>query len=152
MDALKLRAVSSSEPAVAALIQTHFDLMRASSPEESCHVMQADALSGLFMLGAEASGALLSIGALAQIAPQHGEIKSMHTTAAARGKGAARLILRSLLDEAKRLKLTTVSLETGSADLFAPARALYASEGFNDCPPFGSYTLDPNSVFMTKAI
>jgi putative acetyltransferase len=29
---------------------------------------------------------------------------------------------------------------------------LYASFGFENCPPFADYSADPNSVFMTKAL
>ena len=64
----------------------------------------------------------------------------------------ARAILASLLDEARAQGLTRVSLETGSAEMFAPARALYAAHGFEDCPPFGSYVEDPLSVFMTRTL
>ena len=32
------------------------------------------------------------------------------------------------------------------------ARALYASRGFTECGPFGTYVLDPNSVFMTRIL
>jgi putative acetyltransferase len=39
-------------------------------------------------------------------------------------------------------------LETGTEDYFAPARRLYLRHGFTECPPFGDYRLDPNSVFM----
>nr|WP_299346363.1 molybdenum cofactor synthesis domain-containing protein [uncultured Maritalea sp.] len=45
-----------------------------------------------------------------------------------------------------------VSLETGSDASFLAARNLYLSEGFAVCPPFGSYTLDPLSVFMTRTL
>jgi len=33
---------------------------------------------------------------------------------------------------------------------FEPARQLYARAGFTVCGPFGDYTDDPNSVFMTR--
>lgn len=78
----------------------------------------------------------------------HGEIKSMRTTASARGRGVATLILRHILDDARARDLERVYLETGTEDYFAPARRLYARNGFTECPPFAGYTLDPNSVFM----
>jgi putative acetyltransferase len=77
-----------------------------------------------------------------------GEIKSMRTTASARGRGVATLMLRHILDDARARKLKRIYLETGTEDYFAPARRLYARHGFIECPPFGGYALDPNSVFM----
>ncbi len=95
---------------------------------------------------------LLGVGALTLIGPQHGELKSMHTAAEARGRGVARAILQALMDHARDHGVTRLSLETGTADLFAPARALYAAHGFATCPPFGNYTVDPLSVFMTRTL
>jgi len=48
--------------------------------------------------------------------------------------------------------MTQLSLETGSYDAFTPARSLYARFGFDECPPFGDYTLDPLSTFMTRVL
>ena len=56
------------------------------------------------------------------------------------------------LDEARRRGAGRVSLETGSADVFAPARALYRARGFVDCEPFGEYHPDRHSVFLTLAL
>jgi putative acetyltransferase len=61
-------------------------------------------------------------------------------------------MLRHLIAEAERRGYTRLSLETGSMPYFEPARRLYASAGFVECEPFGSYRLDPNSVYMTKAL
>ena len=146
--------VSRQEADVAALLAAHFELMRASSPENSCHVMDGAALAAADaqLFGLRADGGLLGIAALAVIAPQHGELKSMHTRANARGKGAGRCFLRHVMGEARALGLTRISLETGTAPLFAAARLLYASEGFAACAPFGSYVSDPHSVFMTRAL
>lgn len=137
---------------VQALLLRHFELMRASSPEESCHVMEPGTLleRDVTLFAAREGGMLVGVGALAIIEPGHGELKSMHTAAEARGRGVARALLEALLGHAHAIGLTRVSLETGSADIFAPARALYAAHGFKDCPPFGTYVVDPLSVFMTR--
>ncbi len=76
----------------------------------------------------------------------------MRTTANARGRGVATLMLEHIVAEAARLGYERVSLETGTEDYFAPARRLYARHGFTECPPFGDYTLDPNSVFMELTV
>ena len=81
-----------------------------------------------------------------------GEIKSMHTAEASRGRGVAAALVETILAEARRRGYRRLSLETGSMEEFAPARKLYARYGFSDCPPFADYVLDPNSVFMTLEI
>lgn len=154
MDALIVRPGSVSEPNVAALIARHFELMRATSPPESCHVMPADSLEreGAALFVAEEAGAVLGIGAVKEIEPRHGEIKSMHTAEAARGRGVGRLVLERLVEHALGAGLTRLSLETGSEQPFAPARTLYLAHGFEFCEPFGDYMVDPLSVFMTRAL
>ena len=47
---------------------------------------------------------------------------------------------------------TRLSLETGSAGFFAPARRLYEKFGFEYCGPFADYRPDPNSVFLTRTL
>ena len=67
-------------------------------------------------------------------------------------KGVARLMLEHIIADAKLRGLTRLSLETGSQAGFIPARKLYESFGFEYCPPFGDYKVDPNSQFMTKKL
>lgn len=69
-----------------------------------------------------------------------------------RGTGAGRALLRHIVDEARRRGITTLWLETGAEEYFAPARALYTSEGFVECGAFGSYLPDPHSRFMTRGL
>ncbi|MFL4468860.1 GNAT family N-acetyltransferase [Tateyamaria armeniaca] len=154
MDALNIARDRPDSPDVQALLIRHFELMRASSPEESCHVMEPGALleRDVTLLAARDGDAVLGVGALAQVEPGHGELKSMHTSAEARGRGVGRAILAGLLNEARAQGMARVSLETGTAGMFAPARALYAAHGFEECPPFGDYTVDPLSVFMTTTL
>jgi putative acetyltransferase len=95
---------------------------------------------------------IVGTGALAALGPGHEELKSMRTDPERRGNGIATRILGHLLQDARGRGIRRISLETGSMEFFAPARALYAKAGFVLCSPFGSYTQDPNSVFMTKAL
>jgi putative acetyltransferase len=76
----------------------------------------------------------------------------MRTDPERRGKGIARRLLGVVVDDARRRGISRLSLETGSMDFFAPARALYAASGFLPCPPFGSYRPDPNSTFMSRVV
>jgi putative acetyltransferase len=76
----------------------------------------------------------------------------MHVLAEVRGRGLSRLMLTHLIAEAKAAGISRLSLETGSQDMFRPARVLYEKAGFTECPPFEGYVEDPNSVFMTRLI
>ncbi len=154
MDTLTIAPGTPDLPDVNALLLRHHALMRASSPEESCHVMDPAELleAGVTLLTAHDGDQLLGVGALKALDGTHGELKSMHTAQEARGRGVARALLVALMDRARADGLTRLSLETGTAALFAPARGLYAANGFAPCAPFADYTEDPLSVFMTRAL
>jgi putative acetyltransferase len=95
-------------------------------------------------------GQVAAIGAFKVLEdPTAIELKSMHTAQEFRGQGLGGIVLQGLLQEAVRAGAQSAWLDTGSDAGFAPARALYERAGFSYCPPFGSYTEDPLSVFMT---
>ena len=148
---MDLRSDDLSGPEIHALLQEHLRNMAELSPPESIHALDLDGLRrpdvSFWTLWQQ--GQLLGCGALREIDPAHGEIKSMRTADAHRRKGAAARMLQHLLDEAGRRGYRRLSLETGSMAGFAPARALYARFGFVECAPFADYAEDPNSVFMT---
>ncbi|MDV8148993.1 GNAT family N-acetyltransferase [Arthrobacter sp. B10-11] len=150
--------IDQDDPArgdVSQLLSEHLADMFATSPAESVHALDHSALStpSITFWTAREDGVLLGCGALKHLDSQdgsarHGEIKSMRTTASARGRGVATLMLRNILDVARTRDFERIYLETGTEDYFAPARRLYVRHGFTECPPFGSYVLDPSSVFM----
>jgi putative acetyltransferase len=137
---------------VVALLEIHLASARAETAPGSAHALDLDALRGseIGFWTIWRDGALLGTGALKRLSPDHGEIKSMHVAAAARRSGVGAAMLRHLLEAAAARGLTRVSLETGSWDYFRPARSLYARHGFAECPPFGDYRPDLNSIFMTR--
>lgn len=147
------------------LLSEHLADMFATSPAESVHALDHTALSvpSITFWTAREDGELLGCGALKLLdvdagpdvgaselhsAGRLGEIKSMRTAAAARGRGVATLMLKHIIEQARSQELKRIYLETGTEDYFAPARRLYARHGFTECPPFADYVLDPNSVFM----
>jgi putative acetyltransferase len=136
------------------LFERHTQAMHFQSPPESIHMLDASKLAApditFFVMrdGADAIG----MGAVKRIDDAHGEIKSMHILAERRGQGLSRQILDHLLDHARNMGLKRLSLETGAQSSFMPAQSLYRSAGFVDCAPFEGYTLDPNSVYMTRLI
>ncbi|GAA4385413.1 GNAT family N-acetyltransferase [Agromyces bauzanensis] len=132
------------------LLTDHLNDMFAMSPAESVHALDVSGLSVpevTFWTIAQGDRVLGCV-ALKELEPGHGELKSMRTDAAARGRGLGARLLEHVLAESARRGYRRVSLETGSHEFFRPARTLYAKYGFRECGPFGDYVLDPNSVFM----
>jgi putative acetyltransferase len=136
---------------VAALLDAHLAHAQSASPRESMHALDLEALGSpeVTFWTVWDGVKLLGCGALRELDRFHGEIKSMHTAAPHRGRGVGKAILVHIVDEARSRSYERLSLETGSMNAFAPARALYAGFGFVICRPFGDYVADPNSVFMT---
>jgi len=140
-----------SDPRVVALLKIHLINARTETAPGSAHALD---LAGLQSPGVSfwtiwEDETLLGIGALKRLSGDHGEIKSMHTTERARRKGVGSAMLRHIIAAARASGMSRVSLETGSADYFRAARALYRKHDFVECPPFGDYAPDPNSVFMS---
>jgi len=143
-----------SGPEVAAFLGEHLADMHATSPPESVHALDVEALRGeLVTFWTVRDGSvLLGCGALKEIATSHGEIKSMRTTAAARGRGVGAAMLAHIVATAQERGYARLSLETGTQEYFAPARRLYLRHGFVACGPFADYTLDPNSAYFTREL
>ncbi|WP_438854332.1 GNAT family N-acetyltransferase [Agromyces sp. M3QZ16-3] len=152
--ALDIHRADLGDPRVIRLLEDHLADMFATSPAESVHALDVSALSEpevtLWTIGEGEH--LLGCVALKELDPAHGELKSMRTDAAARGRGLGARLLEHVLAEAARRGYARLSLETGSEEFFRPARTLYAKYGFEECAPFADYVLDPNSVFMTREL
>jgi putative acetyltransferase len=143
-----------SGPDIRALLETHFAGMRANSPLGSCHFLDFDGLNApeVTFWSIWDEGALAGCGALKELDPKHGEIKSMRTHADHMRKGEGTAMLRHIIRIAHERGYKRLSLETGSSPAFIPALELYRRYGFKLCPPFADYTLDPFSVFMSLKI
>ena len=141
-------------PEIRALLEDHLAEMHRNSPPESVHALDLDALRapGITFWTAWSSGDLMGCGALKELEPTHGEVKSMRTAPAFRRQGVGKAMLTQIIREAEARRYHRLSLETGSMEAFLPARELYESFGFSYCPPFGDYALDPNSVFLTRVL
>jgi putative acetyltransferase len=151
---MDIRLDDLSGPEIRALLEEHLQNMHSLSPPESVHALDLEALRNpeISFWTVWSDRELLGCGALKQLDPSHGEIKSMRTAAAHRRKGVARAVLVHILGQARSRNYTRVSLETGSQAAFDPARRLYESFGFRYCPPFDGYIDDPNSTFMTLTL
>ena len=150
-NSFEIRADDLSSPEVVALLREHLTDVAKHSPPESVHALDVDGLRapGVSFWSVWLASELVGCGALKELDAVHGEIKSMRTASAHLRKGVAVAILEHILSEARNRGYRRVSLETGSMDAFAAARALYARFGFRLCEPFADYVEDPYSVFMT---
>jgi putative acetyltransferase len=139
-----------TRPQVLALLNEHLTNMYELSPPESVHALDVSKLRGsdITFWTVWEDGDLLGCGALKELSPKHGEVKSMRTPQKMRRRGAGRAVLTHIVGVARERAYQLLSLETGSAEAFLPAQKLYESFGFTYCGPFGDYKDDPNSVFM----
>ncbi|HPU16302.1 MAG TPA: GNAT family N-acetyltransferase [Polymorphobacter sp.] len=151
---MKIIPADLDDPRVVSLLETHHETARAAVPICSAHALDVTGLRApdISIWAAWDDDTLLALGTLRRLDASHGEIKSMHTAAAHRGKGAGSAILAHIIATARGQGMTRLSLETGATDYFEPARALYRRHGFNGCAPFGDYVPDRNSVFMTRKL
>lgn len=148
---MNIEADDLTRPQVHELLREHLRNMHELSPAESVHALDLEKLRapGITFWTVWDGPLLLGCGALKELDTGHGEVKSMRTPAALRRRGAGRAILTHIIGVARARSYQRLSLETGSAEAFRPAQALYESFGFRRCGPFGDYRDDPNSVFMS---
>lgn len=151
---MRIVAGDLDDARVRALLDHHVATTRAATGAGSAHAMDHTALraAGVEFFAAWDGDRLCAIGALREIDPRHGELKSMHTAATNRRQGAGSAMLSHLVRRARDKGYDRVSLETGSWDYFAPARAFYARHGFAPCAPFAEYEPDRNSIFLTRSL
>src|SRR5688500_16070122 len=132
------------DPGVADLVRTHLTRARAETAVGSSHALDLSGLraADVTFWSAWEGDTLAGVGALRTLDPAHGEVKSMYTAEAMRGRGIGSAILRHIMSEARKRGMTRLSLETGSWPYFEPARALYRKHGFAECPPYAHYRPD----------
>ncbi|WP_043263127.1 GNAT family N-acetyltransferase [Streptomyces sp. CT34] len=151
---MKITVDDLSGPEIAGFLNEHVQQMRAITPLESKHALDLDELRRpeVTFWSAREDGTLVGCGAIKRLDADHAELKSMRTTPQRTRSGIASRLLEHILTEAGRRGFTRLSLETGSAEFFLPARKLYEKFGFERCAPFADYRPDPNSTFMTKLL
>ncbi|WP_394209394.1 GNAT family N-acetyltransferase [Enterovibrio calviensis] len=151
---MEIRIDDLSGKEIQALLQQHLNNMHEISPAESVHALDLSGLKStdVTLWSAWVDGELAGCGALKQISPSHGEIKSMRTSENFLRRGVAANLLAHILQESRRRQYSRLSLETGTETEFEPARRLYQRFGFENCSPFAEYVEDPNSAFFTRAL
>ena len=136
------------------LLTKHFIELRAASPEGSAHVLDIPGLkvTSIKFWSLWENDKLIGCGALKFLDESHGEFKSIRIHNDFRGQGYGINVINYLIEEAKKLKIKKLSIETGAGDFFVPARKLFKKSGFTVCEPFAHYKEDVNSVYLTKFI
>lgn len=139
---------------VRALLEEHLRNMHAITPAGSVHALDVGRLKvpSITFWSVRDGETLLGCGALKELDPTHGEVKSMRTPESARRRGAGRAMIHHIIAVARARGYARLSLETGASAPFLPARRLYESVGFTSCGPFGDYPDDPHSAFLTLAL
>ena len=132
----------------------HFIELRSASPEDSCHVLDIAGLKdpSIKFWSLWDGNNLMGSGALKFLDKEHGEFKSIRVSDKFRGKGNGSKVINHLINEAKKLNIKRLSLETGAGDFFLAARKLFLKCGFETCEPFSNYKDNINSVYMTMQI
>ena len=141
-------------PEVHEFLINHFIELRSVSPEGSAHVLDIAGLKdpSIKFWSLWEENDLMGSGALKFLDKEHGEFKSIRVSDKFRGKGNGTKVINHLINEAKKLNIKRLSLETGAGDFFLTARSLFNKCGFQLCEPFSHYKNDINSVYMSMLI
>ena len=133
------------------LLKKHFIELRSVSPMGSTHVLNIDGLKdpSIKFWSLWEDNKLIGCGALKFLEKEHGEFKSIRVADEFRKKGIGERIINHLIEEAKKLKISKLSIETGAGEFFLPARNLFSKFGFKKCPPFAHYKEDTNSCYYS---
>jgi len=139
---------------LAHVLQAHWLFCTSSTPIEHVYALDASKLFSpdITVFGARIDGELVGVGAMRKLDLLHGELKSMHTLAKSRGSGVGKAMVTHIEDFARSSGIERVSLETGTNEVFRPARELYKSLGYQGCEAFGDYVLSKDNTCMTKLI
>tara|TARA_B110000971_G_C19856837_1_gene429759 strand:- start:114 stop:578 length:465 start_codon:yes stop_codon:yes gene_type:complete len=136
------------------LLIKHFIELRSVSPKGSAHVLDIAGLKdpSIKFWSLWEDDSLMGIGALKFLDKKHGEFKSIRINDKLRGKENGLKLVNYLINQAKKIDIKKISLETGAGKFFTPARRLFIRCGFKICGPFSHYKEDINSVYMSMLI
>ncbi len=147
---MQIKRACLDDPQVRALLARHLAGMHENSPPDAVFALDLSGLQGddIALFSVWDGDDLMSIGALKELDPQQGELKSMRTSDQHLRKGAAAALLDHLIELARARGYQRLSLETGSGTAFEPALALYRRRGFTNGAAFGDYTGSDFNQFL----
>jgi len=152
--AIDVRQDDLSSADVQSLVAEHLSGMHSNSPPGHVHALAIENLRvpNVTFWTARIDGMLCGCGALKELDPLTGEVKSMRTRAAYIRRGVGQAILDEIIHTARRRGYSRLLLETGTGQAFEPAHALYRRNGFEWSGSFGEYTATDFNVFMAKVL
>lgn len=144
--------ISSAE--VHSLIAEHLSGMHSTSPPGHVNALAIKNLQApsVTFWTAWVDGFLCGCGALKELDPLTGEVKSMRTRSAFLRRGVGQAILNEIVRAARQRGYSRLLLETGTGPAFEPAHKLYRRNGFEWSGSFGEYTATDFNVFMAKVL
>src|SRR5437764_13280467 len=124
---MRIKLDDLTRPEIAELLKEHLASMFLHTPPESVHALPIEGLRSpeITFWSVWEDGELLGCGALKELDPQHGEIKSMRTVSRHLRKAVGRAVLDHIIAEAKRRDYRRLSPETGTMARFEPACHVY---------------------------
>ena len=151
---IDIRQDDLSSAEVHSLIAEHLSGMHSNSPPGHVHALAIESLRApsVTFWTAWVDGSLGGCGALKELDPLTGEVKSMRTRSAFLRRGVGQALLDEIVRTARRRGYSRLLLETGSGEAFEPAHGLYRRNGIAASGPFGEYTASDFSVFMVKVL
>ena len=140
-----------NSPEVNKLLISHFIELSSVSPVDRGHVLDIPGLKNpsIKFWSLWENDQLIGCGALKFLNKEHGELKSIRVADSFRRKGNGFKVINHLIDEAKKLNIKKISLETGTGNFFTPARKLFDKCGFKVCEPFALYKKNPDACYMS---
>ncbi|MFT4603484.1 MAG: putative acetyltransferase [Rhodothermales bacterium] len=154
MTKLLIREDPLTGPEVAGLLREHLAEMKDLTPPGGVYTLDLTRLRApdITFWSAWEDEDLVGCGALKELDPVTGEIKSMRTANAHQRKGVGSRVLQHIIGEASRRGYDWLHLETGGEEAFASVRGWYARHGFVSRSAFADYPEHPRSAFMTKRL
>ncbi len=119
-----------SDQRVIDLLRIHLNTARAETAPGSAHALDLSGLNApdITLWTIWDGETLAGVGALKRLSADHGEVKSMHTAQAMRGRGVGRAMLRHIVEAAVAAGMSRLNLETGARDSSArPTRSIAAT-------------------------
>ena len=135
---------------IRALLAFHQEQMLANSPPGMAYVLDVSGLKapGVSFWSIWEGNALMGCGAMKELAPDWGEIKSMRTHPDHLRKGVGAAMLEYIIGVAQSRGYRRLSLETGAGPTFEAALALYRRRGFQNGAVFGGYGVSDFNQFL----
>ncbi|MEU0090413.1 GNAT family N-acetyltransferase [Kribbella sp. NPDC006257] len=145
IDAVELRPAATTDPDILALTTAQqAELAGVYGDDQPLVGLHPDIRFILLLVDGTPVGCV----GLQPVEPGLGEIKRMYVEPASRGWGLSRLLLAEVESEARRLGITRLRLETGTAQ--QEALTLYTHHGYTPTAPYPPFENEPASLCFAK--